>query len=118
MSAISTLSKPPTLLVITCLCLVSLSAPIYVYSDTQNTIRTRSATGSSSNPPESRDISLAYQQSRDSFPKAHMPAKQKTTLNDDPRDLEVFFMIGIAINIIMAVVFAWWFSREWRKSGK
>lgn len=43
---------------------------------------------------------------------------RKHILNDEAKDLSGFFIIGIAINLIMAVSFAWWFTREWRRSRK
>ena len=43
---------------------------------------------------------------------------RKTTLVDESRGLSAFFIFGIAINIIMAVTFGWWFSKEWRRSKK
>jgi hypothetical protein len=43
---------------------------------------------------------------------------RKKILIDDSRGLSAFFILGIAINIIMAVTFAWWFTREWRKTKK
>jgi hypothetical protein len=45
-------------------------------------------------------------------------APRKSPLKDESRGLSAFLGIGIGINVIMALVFAWWFSREWRKSGK
>ena len=59
--------------------------------------------------------------------KHNVPNANQTTLNtptrkdiliDDSRGLSAFFILGIVINIIMAVTFAWWFSKEWRKSKK
>ncbi len=43
---------------------------------------------------------------------------QKKILLDKSRGLSAFFIFGIAINIIMAVAFGWWFSKEWRRSKK
>jgi len=43
---------------------------------------------------------------------------RKNVLIDDSRGLSAFFMLGIIINIIMAVTFSWWFLREWRRSKK
>ncbi len=42
----------------------------------------------------------------------------KKILIEDSRGLSAFFILGIAINIIMAITFAWWFTGEWRKSKK
>ncbi|MCK4743829.1 MAG: hypothetical protein KAT25_08420 [Sulfuriflexus sp.] len=41
---------------------------------------------------------------------------KKKILNDESRGLSAFFILGIIINIIMAVVFVRWFAREWRRS--
>jgi hypothetical protein len=43
--------------------------------------------------------------------------ERESPLKDEPRDLSAFFYIGIGINIILALVFSWWFTREWRKTG-
>lgn len=45
------------------------------------------------------------------------PTRKKVMI-DESRDLSAFFIFGIAINVIMAITFAWWFTREWRKSKK
>ncbi len=39
-----------------------------------------------------------------------------STLSDESRGLSGFFILGILINILMVITFAWWFSKEWRKS--
>ncbi|HEY5734380.1 MAG TPA: hypothetical protein VIU36_06420 [Gammaproteobacteria bacterium] len=44
-------------------------------------------------------------------------SERKSPLEDESRDKSVFFLIGIGINIILALVFSWWFTREWRKTG-
>jgi hypothetical protein len=41
----------------------------------------------------------------------------KSSSADDSRGLSAFLAIGIAINIIMAIVFTWWFRREWKKNS-
>jgi predicted PurR-regulated permease PerM len=41
--------------------------------------------------------------------------KSSTSSPDKPHELSVFFAIGIAINIILVVFFAFWFSREWNR---
>jgi len=43
---------------------------------------------------------------------------RKQVLIGESRGMSAFFILGIAINIVMAMTFAWWFSREWRKSKK
>jgi hypothetical protein len=43
--------------------------------------------------------------------------ERKSPLRDRSRDLSAFFYIGIGINVILALVFFWWFTREWRKTG-
>lgn len=58
---------------------------------------------------------VAYDEIQKSLLPLHAPERKKILANDS-RDLSVFFMIGIAINIIMASTFAWWFTKEWRKS--
>jgi len=42
--------------------------------------------------------------------------QSKKILVDKSRGLSAFFIFGIAINIIMAITFGWWFSKEWRSS--
>ena len=48
---------------------------------------------------------------------AQQQTERKSPLKDESRDLSTFFYIGIGINIILALVFSWWFTREWRKTG-
>jgi len=43
---------------------------------------------------------------------------RKHILNDEGKGLSAFFILGIVINIFMAITFTWWFSREWRRSKK
>jgi len=38
----------------------------------------------------------------------------KKILIEESREMSPFFKLGIAINIIMILVFAWWFRKEWR----
>ena len=43
---------------------------------------------------------------------------RKKVIVDDSRELSAFFILGIAINIIMIITFAWWFTGQWRQSKK
>ncbi len=45
-------------------------------------------------------------------------ATPSISLHREPRELGGFFIIGIAINLVMVVVFILWFSREWHRSTK
>jgi len=45
-------------------------------------------------------------------------AKQKHKSQTEPKELPVFFIIGIAINFAMMTTFAWWFVGEWRKTKR
>jgi len=38
----------------------------------------------------------------------------KKILIEKSREMSPFFKIGIAINILMIIFFAWWFSTQWR----
>ena len=38
----------------------------------------------------------------------------KKILIEESREMSPFFKLGIAINIIMILVFSWWFRKEWR----
>jgi len=51
-------------------------------------------------------------------PHARDTQTQKKVLTDDSRELSAFFILGIAINIIMIITFAWWFAGQWRQSKK
>ncbi|MCW9030772.1 MAG: hypothetical protein OQK58_04730 [Gammaproteobacteria bacterium] len=39
----------------------------------------------------------------------------KKILIEDSREMSPFFKLGIAINVVMVLVFGWWFSKEWRR---
>ena len=41
----------------------------------------------------------------------------KTTSNE-PRELSMFFKIGIGLNIVMLIAFYTWAIRQWRQSNK
>ncbi len=41
-----------------------------------------------------------------------------TQPGNEPRELSVFFKIGIAINIVMMLLFAVWFVSEWKKQNR
>lgn len=42
----------------------------------------------------------------------------KKILIKESREMSPFFKLGIAINIIMVIVFGWWFRKEWRRKKK
>jgi len=44
------------------------------------------------------------------------PAEQKKILLEEPRNLSAFFILGIVINIVMFIIFAWWFAGQWKKT--
>jgi len=44
--------------------------------------------------------------------------ERKHILIEDSRGLSGFFILGIVINVIMIIVFAWWFVGQWRQSKK
>lgn len=37
---------------------------------------------------------------------------------EEPRELPVFFIIGIAINALMILAFAVWFVSQWKKQNQ
>lgn len=43
---------------------------------------------------------------------------RKKVLIEESRGLSAFFIFGIAINIVMAITFGWWFVGQWRQSKK
>lgn len=43
---------------------------------------------------------------------------RKKVLIEESRGLSAFFIFGIAVNIIMAITFGWWFVGQWRQSKK
>ncbi len=52
---------------------------------------------------------------------AGMPADSGTAevaIDDAGKDLTVFFVIGMAVNIIMITVFLFWAAGQWRKTRK
>ncbi|MCW8962866.1 MAG: hypothetical protein OQL16_03640, partial [Gammaproteobacteria bacterium] len=108
MSSIVTRWQP-----LVCILLALTSQPVVVYSDT--TTPGQSQTGeyapvAQGVTPESPEIA---HKNRATTP---VSSAEKKILIDEPRgELSTFLGIGIAINIIMAIVFTWWFTREWRK---
>ena len=40
------------------------------------------------------------------------------TTSDEPRELSMFFKIGIGLNIVMLIAFYSWAIRQWRQSKK
>jgi hypothetical protein len=52
------------------------------------------------------------------MPNKNPQSSSDTRPGDEPRELSVFFMIGIAINIVMMLLFAVWFINEWKKQNK
>ena len=38
--------------------------------------------------------------------------------HDEPRELSMFFKIGIGLNIIMLIVYVTWAVRQWRQSDR
>ena len=39
---------------------------------------------------------------------------EKKILIEESREMSPFFKLGIAINIVMVIIFSWWFSTQWR----
>lgn len=94
-------------LALVCLALGGLMSPSLVYPD--STALSQAITTSTKN--------LETQNKTQSIPEVQNKTNTKhQVLIDESRGLSAFFMLGIIINIIMAVTFAWWFSREWRRS--
>jgi len=88
--------------------LLSLTTP--AHADVKTTAEKNTLSSTQTNTPTLQaDKNAAHEQK--------IPDR-KTTLINDSRGLSAFFVLGIAINIIMAITFAWWFSSEWRKTKK
>lgn len=93
--------------------LIAIASPVTgtVYSDVTgthiNNIDThyRLAADTAINPPQDN-------------PNQQQQYERKHVLNDEPKDLSGFFIIGIAVNLLMAIAFAWWFIHEWRRKKK
>jgi len=86
-------------------------SPISVYSDPITIKETSTTSNTLTNKHTITDNSLTTHTTNNN------PAR-KSILVDEPKGLSAFFILGIAINIIMAVTFGWWFSKEWRRSKK
>ena len=91
-----------------CLTLTGLLLPLAAYSDSTN-----SETRILENDSVNKTL-----HSKQSPPLTHSSTDRKKILMDDSRGLSAFFILGIVINIIMVITFAWWFSSEWRKTKK
>ena len=91
-----------------CMTLTGFLLPVSAYSDSTN-----SETSTLANDSVSKKLN-----SKQSTPLTHSSTDRKKILIDDSRGLSAFFILGIVINIIMVITFAWWFSSEWRKTKK
>ena len=67
--------------------------------------------------PDSTKISLTRNTDTRHENNEQIKVHAKSSSADDSRELSAFLAIGIAINIIMAIVFTWWFRREWKKNS-
>lgn len=45
-------------------------------------------------------------------------SERKKVLIEESREMSPFFKLGIAINIVMILVFGWWFAGQWRANNK
>jgi hypothetical protein len=112
MKTISRLQRSSILqMVFICLAFTGFLAHTPAYSDTATDVEI----STTSNTRDGNAISPNTEQNP---PLTQNKSIRKKSLIDKSRDLSAFFILGIAINIIMAVTFAWWFSREWRRSKK
>lgn len=68
--------------------------------------------------PNSSDIDNKITSSTHTTPLSNNTHIKKKILIEESRGLSAFFIIGIVINIIMAITFGWWFVRQWRQSNK
>lgn len=92
-----------------CLILAGITTPALVYSDSSTVSNTISndITHKHKTPNSNRTVSITQNHT-----------DRKEILVEDSRGLSSFFILGIIINIIMAVTFGWWFSKEWRRQKK
>jgi len=108
MSSIVTRWQP-----LVCILLALTSQPVVAYSDTTTPGQLQTgeyAPVAQSVTPELPEIA---HKNRTTTP---ISSTEKKILIDEPRgELSVFLGIGIAIDVIMAILFTWWFTREWRK---
>lgn len=51
---------------------------------------------------------------QDNTATTELKKNDRKILIEESREMSPFFKIGIAINIIMIIFFAWWFSTQWR----
>ena len=89
------------------LSLTGVSASHAVYANATNAVENNS------------DSNIVYKHKSPNSHRApviqNTPTHRKEILIDDSRNLSAFFILGIIINIVMIIVFGWWFSKEWRK---
>jgi len=93
------------------LTLVAVISSATIYSAPKNTAESNSISNTSTNKHKTPNNKQAI------LTKTNIH-NEKKILIDDSRGLSAFFILGIIINIIMAITFGWWFSKEWRRSKK
>jgi len=119
LTAKSALRWPPVWLMLGCVSFSGLLLPTVGYPDTAAPgLMEQPVAFTERTPVNSPTIDADHASARASIQPGNPPKRAKTVLVDRDQNLSAFFIAGIMINVIMAVTFAWWFSREWRKSGK
>lgn len=86
-------------------------SPVPAYSDTPTSMMAGALSKTSVNDDKAENKNQVTSLAQGKLGKKHI-------LNDEAKTLSGFFIFGIAINIVMAITFTWWFFREWRRSKK
>ena len=99
-----------------CIMLAGISTSLPVYSDaTHSAAATLVALNSISNSSATNNKTT---NSTLTTPLSKNTLNRKKVLIEESRGLSAFFIFGIAINIVMAITFGWWFVGQWRQSKK
>ena len=98
------------------LTLLTAISPIPAYSDSGVTVDINQAdiNSTSNNVVNKHKTPNSHRQ----LTTATDTTNRKNVLIEESREMSPFFKLGIAINIVMILVFGWWFSNQWRENNK
>lgn len=94
-------------LALICMILTTVATPMSVQAESSTNSESITETGKIVNKHKAPGTSYEIATSNNK--------NAKKILIEESREMSPFFKLGIAINIVMILVFGWWFSKEWRR---